>query len=210
MIGDRVFDEFPLSRVEDQRRFGHERSGCLLEVSIWREKLAWLCDPAAFVAGKPTAVRGPSQEIGEWFILRNPPRISETFGVSYFLRSRLVKLVCRMTAKHWKCNKPEAQAKVKNSFNPIGPFPTSPRIQRAQLFQKEPTSANFASASRAISSSRSRAAQRARSCWNQARWRVRILSTTSASRPLRLRTSPRMAFRATAPYFSRGSSRGLA
>lgn len=41
-----------------------------------------------------------------------------------------------MTAKHWKCNKPEAQAKVKNSFNPIGPFPTSPRIQRAQLFQK--------------------------------------------------------------------------
>jgi hypothetical protein len=30
-----------------------------------------------------------------------------------------------MTAKHWKCDKPEAQAKVKNSFNPIGPFPTS-------------------------------------------------------------------------------------
>jgi hypothetical protein len=60
MIADRVFDEFSLSRVENQRRFGHERSGCLLEVSIRREKLAWLRDPAAFVAGKPTAVRGPS------------------------------------------------------------------------------------------------------------------------------------------------------
>src|SRR5271157_853162 len=81
MIGDRVFDEFPLSRVENQLRFGHERSGCLLEVSIWREKLAWLCDPAAFVAGKPTAVRGPSQEIGEWFILRNPPRIARHWSV---------------------------------------------------------------------------------------------------------------------------------
>ena len=48
--------------------------------------------------------------------------------MSYFLRSRLVKLVCRMTAKHWKCNKPEVQAKVKNSFDPIGPSPTSPSL----------------------------------------------------------------------------------
>jgi|GEM_PF-1763416 len=87
MIGDRVFDEFPLSRIENQRRFGHERSGCLLDVSIRREKLAWLRNPAAFVAGKPTAVRGPSQEIGEWFILRNPPRIARQWSVLFHPKS---------------------------------------------------------------------------------------------------------------------------
>ena len=45
--------------------------------------------------------------------------------MSYFIQSRLVKLVRRVTAKPCEFDKPEAQAKVKNSFNPIGPSLTS-------------------------------------------------------------------------------------
>ena len=68
------------------------------------------------------------------------------------------------------------------------------------------TSVNFASEFRPIRSDRRWAARRATICWNHGTPRARILSTTSESRLLRVSTSPRRAFRATAPSFSRAGT----